>query len=114
MEQEVGYFMCFKHELERINEGLNLRNIDANSVISITDNGSEIIVWYNLKTNKMKQTAVEWLEERYKNNINLMNYDFDQAKEMVKQQIIDAYIDGYSAESWNADSEKYYNETFNK
>jgi hypothetical protein len=34
----------------------------------------------------MKQTAVEWLEERYKNNINLMNYDFDQAKEMEKSQ----------------------------
>jgi hypothetical protein len=34
--------------------------------------------------------------------------------EIEKQQIIDAYIDGYSAESWNADSQKYYNETFNK
>lgn len=34
----------------------------------------------------MKQTAVEWLEFRYKNNINLMDYDFEQAKEMEKQQ----------------------------
>ena len=38
----------------------------------------------------MKQTAVEWLEFRYKNNINLMDYDFEQAKEMEKQHIIDA------------------------
>jgi hypothetical protein len=34
----------------------------------------------------MKQTAVEWLELRYKTNINLMDYDFKQAKEMEKQQ----------------------------
>jgi hypothetical protein len=40
----------------------------------------------------MKQTAVEWLEFRYKNNVNLMDYDFNQAKEMEKQQ------QGYSKE----------------
>ena len=40
----------------------------------------------------MKQTAVEWLEFRYKNNINLMDYDFEQAKEMEKEQ------QGYSEE----------------
>jgi hypothetical protein len=34
----------------------------------------------------MKQTAVEWLEFRYKNNINLTQGDFEQAKEMEKQQ----------------------------
>jgi hypothetical protein len=33
-----------------------------------------------------KQTAVQWLEERYKKNINLMQIDFDQAKAMEKQQ----------------------------
>jgi hypothetical protein len=40
----------------------------------------------------MKQTAVEWLEFRYKNNISLNKYDFEQAKEMEKQQ------QGYSKE----------------
>ena len=68
-----------------------------------------------LKINKMKETAVEWLEFRYKNNINLMDYDFEQAKEMEKQQIEDAFEIGYvngADHSWSNDGEKYYNETF--
>jgi hypothetical protein len=32
------------------------------------------------------KTAVEWLEFRYKNNISLNQYDFEQAKEMEKEQ----------------------------
>ena len=36
-----------------------------------------------------KQTAVEYLEFRYKYNINLMDYDFKRAKEMEKHDIID-------------------------
>jgi len=67
----------------------------------------------------MKQTAVEWLfqelDNYYQMKGKLIKKEIlKQAKEMEKQQIIDAYIDGYSAESWNADSQKYYNETFNK
>jgi hypothetical protein len=49
MVEEIKHFMCFKHELERINEGLILRGIDASSVISITDNGDEVVVWYKFK-----------------------------------------------------------------
>jgi hypothetical protein len=40
-----------------------------------------------------KQTAVEWLEEKAKEfaiDLDLLRY-FQQAKEMEKQQIIDAY-----------------------
>jgi hypothetical protein len=52
-----------------------------------------------LKTNKMKQTAVEWF---YKNLLEnpISNQDieyneavFHNAKEMEKQQIIDAYAE---------------------
>jgi N-acetyl-anhydromuramyl-L-alanine amidase AmpD len=42
----------------------------------------------------MKQTAVEWLVEQYANE----NYGIEvykQAKEMEKEQIIDAYNKGY-------------------
>jgi hypothetical protein len=47
MEQkQVKYFTCGKNDLERINEGLKLRNLDADSVISITDNGDSVTVWY--------------------------------------------------------------------
>ena len=34
----------------------------------------------------MKKTAVEFLEFRYIYNIHLMDYDFQQAKEMEKQE----------------------------
>jgi len=64
-------------------------------------------------------TAVEWLKFRYKNNINLMDYDFNQALEMEKQQIVDAYVTPLSKEFWfkkddifNQQAEQYYNETY--
>ena len=62
----------------------------------------------------MKQTAVEWLAHE----INKMNVSNDaklfisklekQAKEMEKQQIMDAWITTADYHS----SEQYYNETF--
>jgi hypothetical protein len=71
----------------------------------------------------MKQTAVEWLQnelftEEYMRN-NLFEI-FEQAKEMEKQQIIDAYVDGFKeCEKIHEEvffiqdlSEQYYNENF--
>jgi hypothetical protein len=67
----------------------------------------------------MKQTAVEFLVELLNNlndNFNLAFKDeIEQAKEMEKQQIIDACenfanFNGVDSE----DFERYYNETFNK
>ena len=60
----------------------------------------------------MKQTAVEWLIEELK--ISLRK-EIEQAKEMEKQQIIDACekfgnLNGVDIE----DYEQYYNEKFNK
>jgi hypothetical protein len=46
IENQVKHFTCRKIELERINEGLNHRKIDVKSVISITDNGDFVTVWY--------------------------------------------------------------------
>jgi hypothetical protein len=45
-EKQVGYFICFKHELERLNEGLKSRNLNADSIISITDNIDYVTVYY--------------------------------------------------------------------
>lgn len=65
-------------------------------------------------------TAVEWL---YKNLLDnpISNEDviyniniFEQAKEMEKQQIIDAYWGSSNFDSEAKEGEKYYNETFNK
>ena len=46
----------------------------------------------------MKQTAVEWLMEQLKQN-NMLTFDewteiFNQAKELEKQQIVDAFSEG--------------------
>jgi len=83
-----------------------------------------------------KVTAVEWLIEQINQQQNkyidlakkdkslkkeieailtattILKMKCEQAKEMEKQQIIDAYIEGYSALDNNADSQQYYNETF--
>jgi uncharacterized protein (DUF924 family) len=68
----------------------------------------------------MKQTAVEWLLSQ---KMALTSEEFDdiieQAKEMEKQQIIDAYVTPLSKEFWfkkddifNQQAEQYYNETY--
>jgi hypothetical protein len=62
-----------------------------------------------------KQTAVEWLVEKHFGGIDNCTPDFryhiKQAKEMEKQQIIDAYETGdkYKTE---ISGEQYYNEQF--
>ena len=74
----------------------------------------------------MKQTAVEfyYLElKKILNNIivnqeqvNQMVEALEKAKELEKQQIVDAYVIGSGENTLlpNEDSEKYYNETFKK
>jgi hypothetical protein len=56
----------------------------------------------------MKQTAVEWFYQR------ILAKDikevFEQAKEMEKEQIIDAF--NYGQFDLGMEAEQYYNETF--
>jgi hypothetical protein len=70
----------------------------------------------------MKQeTAVEWLEkqlqkEEYIEKFGCVIYIINQAKEMEKQQIIDAHMKGHNASSSTIkhfDAEQYYNQTYN-
>ena len=61
-----------------------------------------------------KQTAVEWLEERMPTvfkNLTINKHLFEQAKEMHKQEIIDAWEDGHDSFS-TRNAEQYYNETY--
>ena len=60
----------------------------------------------------MKQTAVEWLEEIYLTIGIDRNVHFNQAKEMEKDQIEDAWIDGMKSNQGNIESEQYYNKTY--
>jgi HEPN domain-containing protein len=68
----------------------------------------------------MKQTAIEWLVYVVQSNIapNYIPKEIvEQAKEMEKQQIIDAWVDGNDNEPKEVTedfAEQYYNETFNK
>lgn len=63
-------------------------------------------------------TAVEWLYDKIKHGITKKQFDefILEAKEMEKQQIIDAYEEGtYHNTLGNEDyetPEQYYNETF--
>jgi spore coat polysaccharide biosynthesis protein SpsF (cytidylyltransferase family) len=63
-----------------------------------------------------QQTAVEWLLDRIEdvdNSPEIWELIKDKAKEMEKQQIIDAYEKGdkYKLE---ISGEQHYNQTFNK
>ena len=66
----------------------------------------------------MKQTAVEWLEHEVSNLVvttkEYVMILINQAKEMEKEQIIDAVEDGQRTDFYVKyyDAEQYYNETF--
>lgn len=72
----------------------------------------------------MKQTAVEWLEKEFVKlestiGVHGIMYELiEQAKEMEKRQIMDAYKIGFSgvwedARYDNERAEQYYNQIFN-
>lgn len=69
----------------------------------------------------MKQTASEWLVNELANNgishLDLAYEIIEKAKEMEKEQIIEANISGMKFISvdpnkYNADAEQYYEETY--
>ena len=57
-----------------------------------------------------KKTAVEWLEERLDIDLVDNGWYFEKAKELEKQQIIDAFLEGCSDN--NNDGFEYYNQTY--
>ena len=68
-----------------------------------------------------KQTAVEWLIDNLKGQLNIdeVTSIIKRAKEMQKEQIIEAYHQGVTDEYGDAlefgdvtDGEAYYNETY--
>ena len=64
-----------------------------------------------------KQTAVEWLiEEMHKNIVFIPVPMQEKAKEMEKEQIIDAFKEGNLYHGWalKHEPEQYYNETYKK
>lgn len=74
-------------------------------------------------TNETKQTAVDFLMGKLFDPSTMVQEQiqwFEQAKEIEKEQIIDAHIEGqrvfdkFPHTQWtNNQAEQYYNETFN-
>jgi hypothetical protein len=63
----------------------------------------------------MKQTAVEWLVSQQKHGKFFYDEIIEQAKEMEKEQIINAYWEGFPkpySQEMITEAEQYYNETF--
>jgi phage tail tape-measure protein len=64
----------------------------------------------------MKKTAVEWLIEIFNiTNVKLSHHKLiiEQAKEMEKEQIKNAWLNSLTKGDYNS-ADEYYNETFNK
>jgi hypothetical protein len=60
-----------------------------------------------------KQTAVEWLVEQILKEKGLVDLDIEQAKEMEKEQIMEAFKHGELPPLFvNFNAEQYYNETY--
>ena len=66
-----------------------------------------------------KQTSVEWLVDKIKLKYNDIDFyhikkEIEQAKQIEKEQIIEAC--NYGCSDWGSwkDSEQYYNETYGK
>jgi hypothetical protein len=67
----------------------------------------------------MKQTAVDWLQQALEDTIltheQIMQtiFLFEQAKQMERANIIDAYLTNPLEAKWKNIGTDYYNETFN-
>jgi hypothetical protein len=69
-----------------------------------------------------KQTAVQWLQDKFlklKIEIDSKTHEeafflFEQAKQMEREQIIDAFLSGDNQQGYYLESELYYEETYIK
>ena len=62
-----------------------------------------------------KQTAIEWLFEQFNNqDIPFGSHLFKEAKELEKQQVIEAFYDGKDIDCRFENAVEYYKETYGK
>jgi len=62
----------------------------------------------------MKKTAVDWLVQEFEltSDYPIIRRVIEQAKEMEKEQIMDAYYYDPNCDEIKDDGEEYYNETY--
>ena len=76
-----------------------------------TENDKLLVKSFEIEREK-QLTAVEWLEEQINPYAVSVHQDlFDQAKEMEKEQIVNAWDSAYGGDSYYS-GENYYNGTF--
>ena len=76
------------------------------------------LTWHSIleqaKQMENKHTAVQWLVEKIQHANPSFKFDalIRQARQMEKEQIIDAYDKGEFNQGCNEDAEQYYNEKY--
>jgi hypothetical protein len=70
-------------------------------------------------TNSKQQTGVEWLYNNLKSHfecdgdlLEAVQMSYEQAKEMEKERLINAHIDGQSSSMWGETADEWYNKTY--
>jgi hypothetical protein len=115
-----------KQQTAELNNFKNSPIHDKKAIIEMMDELEpkemiEVVEFLKSKINKqMKQTAVEWLVNQnisvdlgsgIKMKIPIPTDIIAQAKEMEKQQIIDA-VDGFPLDKRNLDGQEYWKQTY--
>jgi ribosome assembly protein YihI (activator of Der GTPase) len=101
-----------KRQIAIVNEDGTVRLKSDDPTEKYYDNGTIGCFSQSMFVDKQK-TAVEYLLEQMGLEQLIFPKDIiNKALEMEKQQIIDAYLDGYSAPENLGDSEQYYNQTY--
>ena len=60
-----------------------------------------------------KQTSIDWLIDKWEDNeFDLCRKDFQQAKEMYKQEIINAFIAGDNSDCTSEENSKEFAEQY--
>ena len=117
MEKYNAIVEAKKYYLKGFEDAELTENQGCSHEQTMRDAETQFELVYPIKNNTMnKQTAVEWLFEQlylsqgYGNTIEML----EQAKEMEKEQIIDAYIEASPRlqDITKESAEQYYNETF--
>ncbi len=105
--------------VNRVSYGRTMRDLNT----SLEKMTSSLTAWkdrlFNKPLNQNKMTAVEWLVGEIKSGLGITTVMVELAKEMEKEQIMDAFIfskDPFGVSIGNSHTikkaEDYYNETF--
>ena len=99
---------------------MNLNKLESKLDDALSKETTESLTnWLNNKKMEKKQLATEWLMEQLYENVeiigggNVLDALLDEAKEMEKENIIEAFYDGEeNSHKYKSSPTLYFNETF--